>query len=100
MKQFQQRPRVVGQAGRVNRIIPTPNGKVANLTFGGPDFDMLYVTCGDRVYKRKGEGEGGERLRGADQAGGAAAITKERGVSSEERGETRIHRKRNRMPTM
>jgi gluconolactonase len=44
---------VCDQAGRVNCIIPTPNGKVANLTFGGADFDTLFVTCGDRVYKRK-----------------------------------------------
>ena len=41
------------QAGRVNAIIPTPNGKVSNLTFGGPDFDTIYATCNDRVYKRK-----------------------------------------------
>jgi gluconolactonase len=44
---------VCDQAGRVNVIIPTPNGKVANLTFGGPNFDVLYATCGDRVYRRK-----------------------------------------------
>ena len=44
---------VCDQAGRVNCIIPTPNGKVANLCFGGADFDTLYATCGDKVYKRK-----------------------------------------------
>jgi sugar lactone lactonase YvrE len=44
---------VCDQAGRVNCIIPTPNGKIANLTFGGADFDTLFVTCGDRVYKRQ-----------------------------------------------
>ena len=44
---------VCDQAGRVNGIIPTPNGKVSNLTFGGPDFDVIYATCGDRVYSRK-----------------------------------------------
>ncbi len=44
---------VCDQAGRVNCIIPTPNGKVSNLTFGGPNFDTIYATCGDRVYKRK-----------------------------------------------
>jgi SMP-30/Gluconolactonase/LRE-like region/Putative esterase len=44
---------VCDQAGRVNCIIPTPNGKVANLCFGGPDFETLFATCGDRVYKRK-----------------------------------------------
>ena len=41
------------QAGRVNGIIPTPNGKCANLCFGGEKFDILYATCGDKVYARK-----------------------------------------------
>ena len=44
---------VCDQAGRVNAIIPTPNGRVANLCFGGPEFDTLYATCGDKVYRRK-----------------------------------------------
>lgn len=44
---------VCDQAGRVNCIIPTPNGKLANLTFGGADFDTIYACCGDRVYRRK-----------------------------------------------
>ncbi|MBI3856609.1 MAG: SMP-30/gluconolactonase/LRE family protein [Planctomycetes bacterium] len=41
------------QAGRVNGIIPTPNGKVANFCFGGPNFDTIYAACGDKVYMRK-----------------------------------------------
>jgi len=44
---------VCDQAGRVNAIIPTPNGKISNLTFGGENFDTLFATCGDKVYKRK-----------------------------------------------
>ncbi len=44
---------VCDQAGRVNCIIPTPNGQVANLCFGGENFDTLFAACGDRVYKRK-----------------------------------------------
>ncbi|HTQ30190.1 MAG TPA: SMP-30/gluconolactonase/LRE family protein, partial [Opitutaceae bacterium] len=32
---------VCDQAGRVNVILPTPNGRVANVTFGGADFDIL-----------------------------------------------------------
>ena len=44
---------ICDQAGRVNCIIPTPNGKCANLTFGGPSFDTVYATCGDKVFKRK-----------------------------------------------
>ncbi len=44
---------VCDQTGRVNAIIPTPNGKISNLTFGGANFDVLYATCGDKVYRRK-----------------------------------------------
>ncbi len=44
---------VCDQAGRVNCIIPTPNGKVSNLCFGGANFDTLFATCNDKVYKRK-----------------------------------------------
>lgn len=44
---------VCDQAGRVNCIIPTPNGKVSNFTFGGADLMTLFATCGDKVYQRK-----------------------------------------------
>ncbi|HEX2855416.1 MAG TPA: SMP-30/gluconolactonase/LRE family protein [Opitutaceae bacterium] len=44
---------VCDQAGRVNAIIPTPNGKITNLCFGGENFDTLYATCNEKVYKRK-----------------------------------------------
>jgi len=44
---------VCDQAGRVNAIIPTPNGRLSNLSFGGENLDTLYATCGDKVYKRK-----------------------------------------------
>jgi sugar lactone lactonase YvrE/enterochelin esterase-like enzyme len=44
---------VCDQAGRVNAIIPTPNGRVSNLSFGGEQGETLYATCGDKVYKRK-----------------------------------------------
>ncbi|HEY3132051.1 MAG TPA: SMP-30/gluconolactonase/LRE family protein [Acidobacteriota bacterium] len=44
---------VCDQAGRVNCIIPTPNGKISNLCFGGEDFETLFATCGDKIYKRK-----------------------------------------------
>ena len=44
---------VCDQAGRVNCILPTPNGKVSNLTFGGPGLDVVYATCGDKVYARR-----------------------------------------------
>lgn len=42
------------QAGRVNGIISKPQRRwLANLVFGGPGMDELYVTCTDKVYKRK-----------------------------------------------
>jgi gluconolactonase len=44
---------VCDPAGRVSCIIPTPNGKIANLCFGGADFQTLFATCGDRVFKRR-----------------------------------------------
>jgi sugar lactone lactonase YvrE/enterochelin esterase-like enzyme len=44
---------VCDQAGRVNAIIPTPNGRVSNVAFGGENFDVLFAMAGDRVYKRK-----------------------------------------------
>jgi sugar lactone lactonase YvrE len=44
---------VCDPAGRVQCIIPTPNGKVANLALGGPGLDTLYALCGDKLYKRK-----------------------------------------------
>jgi sugar lactone lactonase YvrE len=44
---------ICDQAGRVNAIIPTPNGRITNLCFGGEKFDILYATCNDKVYQRK-----------------------------------------------
>ncbi|MFO0850197.1 MAG: SMP-30/gluconolactonase/LRE family protein [Gemmataceae bacterium] len=51
------------QPGRVHGIIPTPNGKCANLCFGGPKFDTLYATCGDKVYSRKVKVTGAAAVR-------------------------------------
>ncbi len=46
---------VMDQLGRVNAIIPVPKtkGQVSNLCFGGTNFDVLYITCVDKVFKRK-----------------------------------------------
>ncbi len=45
---------VCDQPGRVNGIIRKPQNQwVSNITFGGPEMDVIYVTCGDSVYKRR-----------------------------------------------
>jgi sugar lactone lactonase YvrE/enterochelin esterase-like enzyme len=46
---------VMDQLGRVNAIIPVPKtkGQVSNLCFGGSDFNVLYISCQDKVYRRK-----------------------------------------------
>jgi len=40
----------------------------------GAEFDTIYATCGDKVYKRQGEGEGRKRLRRTDQTEGAGTV--------------------------
>jgi gluconolactonase len=44
---------VLDQTGRVNAIIPVPAGYSSNLCFGGKNFDVMYVTSGSNVYRRK-----------------------------------------------
>jgi sugar lactone lactonase YvrE/enterochelin esterase-like enzyme len=45
---------VMDELGRVISIIPVPLGNPpANICFGGPNFNVLYVTCHDKVYRRK-----------------------------------------------
>ena len=44
---------VADQPGRVQCIIPTPNGRVDDVAFGGAKLDTIYVMSNDRIYKRK-----------------------------------------------
>ena len=44
---------ILDQTGRVNGILPTPNGMASNVAFGGKDFDVMYVTANEKVYRRK-----------------------------------------------
>ncbi|MHB8522229.1 MAG: SMP-30/gluconolactonase/LRE family protein [Limisphaerales bacterium] len=45
---------ICDQAGRVNGIISKPQDKwLANVVFGGANLEYLYVTCADKVYRRK-----------------------------------------------
>ena len=47
------------QAGRVNGIIAKPQRKwLANVVFGGANFDELYACNGDKVFKRKTQVKG------------------------------------------
>lgn len=39
--------------GRVQAIVPTPNGKITNLAFVGENLDTIFATCNERVYRRK-----------------------------------------------
>jgi gluconolactonase len=46
---------ILDQLGRVNGIItpPASKGQVSNVCFGGPDFNYLYVSAVDKVWRRK-----------------------------------------------
>ena len=46
---------ILDQLGRVNAILPVPpaKGQVSNICFGGTDFNIMYITCWDKVYRRK-----------------------------------------------
>lgn len=44
---------VMDEIGRVIAIIQAPVTGPSNLCFGGEEFNMLYVSCGDKVYRRK-----------------------------------------------
>jgi gluconolactonase len=46
---------ILDQLGRVNAIITTPpsNNQTSNCCFGGRDFNILYVTAGDKVFRRR-----------------------------------------------
>ncbi|MCF2492533.1 SMP-30/gluconolactonase/LRE family protein [Dyadobacter chenhuakuii] len=44
---------VLDQTGRVNAILPTPAGAASRITFGGENFDTIYATAGEKVYRRK-----------------------------------------------
>ena len=50
---------VFDQLGRCHLILTKPQDAwLSNVVFGGPDLDTLYVTCGDKVYRRKVKAKG------------------------------------------
>jgi sugar lactone lactonase YvrE/enterochelin esterase-like enzyme len=45
---------VFDQIGKCHAIIPAPQaGSLSNVEFGGPNMDEMFVTNGDKVFKRK-----------------------------------------------
>jgi enterochelin esterase-like enzyme len=44
---------ILDQTGRVNAILPGPEGQVSKVSFGGKDSDELYITTKRKIYKRK-----------------------------------------------
>jgi len=45
--------------GRISGVILNPNDKrISNVVFGGETLDTLYITCGDRVFRRKTKATG------------------------------------------
>ncbi len=51
---------IFDQLGRCHLILTKPgSGSLTNLTFGGEKGDVLFVTCGGAVYKRKLKTSGG-----------------------------------------
>ena len=50
---------IVDPAGRVNAILNKPQpGPLASVAFGGPNLDLLYITAGDKVYRRPAKRKG------------------------------------------
>lgn len=44
---------ICDQPGRVVAILDKPAARLSNVKFGGPDMKTLYVTAGDKVFKRR-----------------------------------------------
>jgi gluconolactonase len=45
---------VLDQLGRTNLILSKPSSAaITGVAFGSTDFDTLFITCGERVYRRK-----------------------------------------------
>jgi gluconolactonase len=42
---------VITPSGKLLGRIPVPEDLITNLTFGGPDKKLLYITAGKSLYK-------------------------------------------------
>ncbi|MGO4883854.1 MAG: hypothetical protein ACLP59_23985 [Bryobacteraceae bacterium] len=48
------RVQICDQPGRVEAILRKPQpGPLRNIVLGGPGLETLYVTAGDRVFRRQ-----------------------------------------------
>jgi sugar lactone lactonase YvrE len=69
---------VFDTTGRLSGVILKPQHQfLSNVTFAGPGLQWLYVTCSDKVYRRKTKATGvlyfGETTPRGDQATGKRA---------------------------
>jgi sugar lactone lactonase YvrE len=69
---------ICDQAGKVQAILPTPNRKISNIAIGGANFDILYATCGDKVYRRKLECPRSAIVGEAEPTGPTTAVERQR----------------------
>ncbi|HYP12508.1 MAG TPA: SMP-30/gluconolactonase/LRE family protein, partial [Bryobacteraceae bacterium] len=53
---------ICDQPGRVVAILEKPAARLSNVKFGGPDMKTLYVTAGDKVFKRRVRRTGASHL--------------------------------------
>jgi gluconolactonase len=44
-------------------MVSSPYGKITALAFGGPNFDTLYVSCGDKIFARQVKVHGAETFQ-------------------------------------
>lgn len=45
--------------GRMGGVIAKPHaGPLSNVAFGGPELNILYATCGDKVFRRRTKTQG------------------------------------------
>jgi sugar lactone lactonase YvrE len=43
---------------------PTPNAALVSIGFAGKDMDILFIACGDKIYKRKANAKGASQPAG------------------------------------
>jgi sugar lactone lactonase YvrE/enterochelin esterase-like enzyme len=49
---------ISGLQGHTQGYLPSPGARITSLCFGGPGFNELYISCGDKIYKRQVKSKG------------------------------------------